>query len=151
MTIKLDQLIPRQVEFKLDIDGTEHTLRIGPFTARHEIWLKETFGQNIEKVFNDLDGANLARIAFHVMHPDDRVNFAKRVSETVDENGDKFTESIGGYQLLAEYIKGPAEKLRLLSALTESLGVSRALIEELEEAEKKKAQEVVETISNPKP
>jgi hypothetical protein len=147
--IKLEQLIPKKVEFKLNVNGEERTLRIGPITARHEIWLKETFGNKIEKVFNDLDGPNLARIAFHVMDPEDRVYFAKKTVKTVDENGDEITESIGGFQLLAQHIKGPAEKLRLLEALTESLGVSRALVEELEEAEKKKAQEVVETIQSP--
>jgi hypothetical protein len=149
MGFKLEQLIPKQVEFKLQMDDKEVMLRIGPFTARHEIWLKDTFGANLEKVFSELDGANMARIAFHAMHPEDRVHFGKRVCETVDENGDKVTESIGGFQLLAQYIQGPSEKLRLLEALTESLGVSRSLIEELEEAEKKKAQEVVETIQNP--
>jgi hypothetical protein len=137
--MRLDQIIPVQVTYKIMIDGVERELRIGPFTSRHEIWLKQTFGDGIEKIFKEIDGPSLARIAFHVMHPDDRVHFTKKVYETIDEEGNSLTETIGGYQLLASCVKGPAEKLRLLEALTQSIGVSRSMLDELEAEEKKKA------------
>ena len=140
--IKLDQLIPKKVELEMTIPSGENAfVHIGPFTLEHEIWLKETFGDKVQQVFKDMEIDSLARIAFRVMDPADRMHFPKQTVETIDEEGNAVTESIGGYRLFARCFSGTTQKIKLLEALTESLGVSRALIEEIEAHEQKKTLE----------
>ena len=140
--IKLDQLIPKKVELEMTIPSGENAfVHIGPFTLEHEIWLKDVFGDKIQQVFKDMEIDSLAKIAFRVMDPADRMHFPKQTVETLDEEGNAVSESIGGYRLFARCFSGTTQKIKLLEALTESLGVSRALIEEIEAHEQKKTLE----------
>lgn len=128
----LIDIIPTTGSFKLASTGKEYYLR--PITLADEIWMKKTFGNKISEVFSTPDFDGIVRIVYHQLL--DKHDFTERTVEDYDENGSAITEKIGGYKLLALLTKGEQEKVSMIWALNETLGVSRPK-DEIESGKKK--------------
>lgn len=133
--MKLEELIPQEGKIKLVDPEKEYILR--PFTLQDEVWVRKTFGDEIDKIFQpdcvDLEG--LSRIAYHQLA--DKSDFVVREVTTVNEEGEEVTERIGGYKLFMSRVKGINHKMELLFAVNETLGASRPDMEEGEVVKKK--------------
>lgn len=136
-TIRLQDLIPEAAEFSLRITGKTYRLR--PFNLADEAWLHQTFGEQIQKIFEEIRMQEIARIVFHQLEPESQREFAAQEVRIIDEaTGEEKVERIGGATLLYQVISGFDEKLAIFRALMQTIGVSRQLLDgELEQAEKK--------------
>lgn len=135
--MKLEEIYSsKEVVFKLSqLEGREFNLR--PLNLSDEIWLKETFKENADKIFCDdnIDVEAISRIVYHQIA--DKSFFIKREIKLVDESGNEKNEFIGGYKLLQYLISGQEDKLELLKALSEIVLFSRGNEEVNEDVKKK--------------
>jgi biotin operon repressor len=127
--LKLEDIRPRPSKFKLEATGKTYKLR--PFNVEDEAWLKQEFGEKINDYFSEknIDPVALTRIAYRLMI--DRSDFKKKTITEIDENGEEFKTSIGGYRLLMSMISGMKEKEEILLAINETIGLSREAVEKL--------------------
>jgi hypothetical protein len=134
--LSLEDLKPEVGTFKLSIMGDkEYHLR--KFNLEDEIWLKKTFGLNIEQAFADKE--SVCAIAWHQLQQEDRVDFKKQKVKIVNDEGDELTIEKGGLALFSSLVVGQLEQVEITKALLQTIGISRQKMEELEaEAEKKR-------------
>lgn len=135
MSIKLEDLIPEEAEFTLAL--TKKTYKLRRFTLEDELWLKNRFGDELEKVFREIRMKEICQIVFHQLV--DKSEFLKREVKIINEEGDEITETKGGAELLFCMISGMNEKLEIFNALLATIGISRPIQEKLakEDSEKK--------------
>jgi hypothetical protein len=134
--VSLEELKPRTGSFELISTGNKYTLR--PFNIEDEVWLRQEFGDSLPKLFNEnnIDGEALCRIAFNQLT--DKTDFKIKEIVDIDEEGIEVKKFIGGYKLLLKLVQGMTEKVKMLLAINETLGVSRPLIEKMLDDDKKK-------------
>lgn len=125
--IRLEDIIPEGSTFTLKQTGK--TYRIRPINLADEIWLNETFREDIEPIFKEIRMKEVCRIAFRLMHPDDQVDFTAQTVRIIDEEGVWIEKQLGGAQLLFTLISGIQEKLQIFEALLKAIGAGRPLLE----------------------
>lgn len=146
--LKLEDIKPLPGKFKLEITGKEYVLR--PFNVEDEIWLRQTYGDKIAELFSEtnLDTEALCRIAFHQLA--DKSDFKKVEVTSINEEGEEVEAFVGGYKLLMTKIQGMQEKIDILLAINETLGISRPKIKEIAgDADKKQKKKKVKKRTGP--
>lgn len=124
----LTKLIPKETSFKLR-QVEDQVFHMRPINLQDEIWLAETYpGDEIEKIFTQMDIKEISRVVFRLLKPEDKKFFAKREVEIIDEDGESETVEIGGVVLLQSLISGWEEKGMILETLLENIGLSRPQI-----------------------
>jgi len=137
--MNLTEMVPRESKFKLASVKKEFTLR--PINLEDEIWLKREYGDaRIQEIFEQIEIEPISRIVYRLITPEDKSFFKKRTIEIVTEDGDSLEEEMGGLKLFRFMIHGWDEKLALINALIENIGLSRP---EVKEVNKKKAKKKV--------
>lgn len=126
MTLSLSDTIPKRASFRLKQSG-KHKLR--PLNLADEIWLEDTFA--VDGVMPNIadDMRLLSRAVYHQL--EDKSPFKAQDVEYQDEDGCISTRKLGGYDLFLQSIIGLEEKIIVLNAWLECLGVSRPVQEEL--------------------
>lgn len=149
-TITLEQIIPETGEFKLKKTGKTYKLR--ECSIADESWMKQKFGDRLEKIFADIDMQEISKIVFRLMDDKDKEEFIRRDVTFIDEEtGEKKQTQIGGAELLYYHIVGPIEKIEIFRALLATIGVSRQLQDSLmEKVEKKTILEIAKTAKQKK-
>lgn len=137
--IKLEDLRPKTGKFKLSATGNDYILR--PFSVLDEIWLRNEYGDSLPELFNEnfIDGNALGKIAYHQL--EDKSDFKQAEVTDYDESGLEVVKKIGGYKRLVQLIHGMEEKIAILLAINETLGVSRPVIDKLAEEQDSKKKE----------
>jgi hypothetical protein len=134
--IELKDLNPQGAEITLRKTGKTYRLR--PVNLADEKWMAETFGNDLEKIFRDIQMVQIMRIVFHQLEHEDKVDFRQQDVEFMNEEGVTITKKIGGAELLFWMIEGMEEKIQIFQALMKTIGISRAMIDgELTDEEKK--------------
>ena len=120
--MNLDQLKPKPSILNLE-NGKSYVLR--PLNIGDEIWIKQTFGSEIDKLFNEnnVNLEALTRIVFHQM--EDKSDFKKKEVVEFDEEGNEKTSEIGGYKLFMKSISGMKDKIEMIHSMNETIGISR--------------------------
>lgn len=137
--ITLGEVIPRASEFTLRQTGKTYRLR--PVTLDDEIWIERTYQDKggLSQVLATMNIPEICRAVFHQLVPEDQAEFAQRDVTFIDEDtGCSETKKVGGFRLLFALVSGNAEKIALYSALMDTIGVSRPIIEAAEDAILKK-------------
>ena len=128
MKLNLEDLVPETGEFELkNLPGEKIILR--GFTLEDEIWLRRTYGKEIEAIFTEVRAIELCEIVYHQIL--DKTPFIKRDVTIVNDEGESSTVQLGGVKLLRGLISGRAELEAVLTALVATLGVSRPMIEDI--------------------
>lgn len=136
--IKLEDLVPEGSEFTLKSTGLTYKLRA--FTMQDEIWLAKTFGEGIKEIFEKAKMQEICKIVFHQL--ENKEDFCKREVKIINEDGEEVKGTIGGVDLLISLISGMDEKLNIINALLATIGISRGVMEKIQEdTEKKKSNE----------
>ncbi len=126
MKFTLEDLIPEQASFTLEKTGDfEHILR--PLSIEDFQWLVRTFGEKWNDMFVHIDMEKLCRLAYRFL--DDRTQFLAENSVVVDEDGEKEEVRLKGYQVLQRSVRGVSDEVKLLSALTNAIGVSQPVMD----------------------
>lgn len=142
--IKLEDLVPEGSEFTLKSTGLTYKLRA--FTMQDEIWIAKTFGEGIKDIFEKARMQEICRIVYHQL--ENKEDFCKREVKIINEEGEEVTGQVGGVDLLISLISGMDEKLNIINALLATIGISRGVMEKLQEdTEKKNQQNVSQLIS----
>lgn len=146
--LKLEDIIPQASEFTLSATGKTYRLR--PISLDDEVWLKQTFGESIKEVFEEVKMFEVCRIVFHQMEPESQKDFIKQNVKIVNEEGDSETLNIGGYKLLFSMVAGTREKMDMFKALLQTIGISRPILDKIGKVElEKKNEELNQLMSKP--
>lgn len=138
--MNLNDLKPRQA--KLKVSGVKRQMTLNPITLADEAWLSQNFSpEEIERIFNTLEVSGLARIVFRLLDIDSKKIFAKQDVTFVTEDGDTLEGQLGGYELLMYRCVGIDDKMAIVNALLEIMGISRP---EINKEAKKKAKKKVQ-------
>lgn len=125
--ISLKDIQPQGATFTLELTKKEYRLR--PFTLRDDVWLRETFGEELKVIFDEMRMGPICRIVFHQMEEADKADFAQRKVTVMNEEGETVEHTMGGYHLLFSMISGWSEKTDIFLALMKTVGISKALID----------------------
>lgn len=132
MTLKLEDIVPRPSSFTLS-NGKVYHLRA--VTLGDEVWMAQEFGgEKLRAIFDRGEMLPICRIVFRLLSEEDKAEFAKQTVTIMNEEGDSMQETLGGYRLLYTRISGFSEKQAVLTALLETLGISRPTLEKIEAA-----------------
>jgi hypothetical protein len=136
MDLQLEDLVPQESEFKLRKTGKTYCLR--EVTAADEGWFQKTFGESLVKRFENLESECVCRIAFRLMVEKDKQEFASQTVTIMNEEGETVEIRLGGWELFMHYVSGLAEKVEISKAVLQAIGVSRPVLDKIEEEEIKK-------------
>lgn len=141
--MNLMQLKPKESSFELKAasskNGTSRVFRMMPITLADEVWLDETFGADgLHKIFTEINMGQIARVAFRFIHNEDKAFFKVREVTFITEDGLEEIVMLGGVELFKNMISGNDEKLAVIDALLDNIGISRPETDEVEEEPKKK-------------
>ena len=135
--MELIKLIPSPSEFNLSSIGVP--IYLSPCTLGRLMKLEQKYGK-IEEVLKEASLESVAKIAFTLMTYESKGLFPLTEIETVDDDGKKITESVGGVNLLMQSISTTDEFKGMLIAVFKSFGMSN---EKVDEVKKNMEQEVV--------
>lgn len=135
--VKLEDIIPQPSEFRLSNGETYH---LRGLSLADQVWLVDTFGAaGVDRIFENMDGRSLCRIAFRLMITDSAVKFASQPIQIVNEDTGEVTESsAGGWRLLMCMVQGNKDLRVLAEAVTKSFGISEAIVDSAAETDSKK-------------
>ena len=128
--LKMQDIRPKPSSFTLAYNNKTYRLRA--VSLEDEIWMNQTFGERLNDVFKELQMEHICRIVFRLMESDCRPDFASTTVKIINETGDEVSETMGGYRLLmAMMTGGPDEKIHVINALMETIGLSRPVAEKI--------------------
>lgn len=129
-------IVPKEASFYLA--RLDKTLTMRPFNLDDEQWLAETFGEKLSEILQLKNMPEVCRIVFHQLNPEDQQLFKKQTVKFVNELGDSLEKELGGVELLVTCISGMPEKFAVYEALTQAIGISREIMDEITKDELKK-------------
>lgn len=135
MPLKLEDIIPAPATFKLRL--TDKTYRLRPVSLDDESWMNSTFGDKLGDILGKIEMRGVCRIVYRLMEDEDRESLSSRKVTLMNEAGEKVSETKGGVELLYCLISGHAEKMAVFEALLQTIGISRPMMKQLTEDEKK--------------
>lgn len=133
----LSKIKPQESTFKLG-QVSDKVFTMNPINLGDEIWLDQTYGDDLGKIFEDINIKEISRIVFRLLKPEDRLFFKKRVITLINEEGEEGEVEMGGVVLLQSLISGWEEKIAILNALLKNIGLSRPEINEENTGEESK-------------
>lgn len=141
--MRLEDIRPLRSSFKLAAtQDREYFIR--PFSLDDEIWMNKTFGADgIKAIFDRGEWPKICQIAYHQL--EDKEPFLKQKITLVNEEGEKAEHEVGGVKLFHALVRGQNEKLNIIQALLEAIGISRPMqndmiADEVESLKKKQDQ-----------
>lgn len=132
LSMDLSQIRPKESTFKLRFAG-EKVFTMNPISLGDEIWLEGTYGDRIGEVFENVNTKEISRIVFRLLKVEDKSFFKKQKVDLVNEEGEESEIEIGGVALLQSLISGWEEKVVILNALLENIGLSRPEVDDSKE------------------
>lgn len=126
--MKIEDLIPERAEFTLKSTGRSYTMR--PVSLDDEVWMQRAYGQELQKIFQEPRLREICRIAYRLI--EDKSDFVTRTVKIISEEGQQTEEHLGGVDLFLRMIVGIHEKQAIMEALAKTIGVSRPMIDKIE-------------------
>ncbi len=122
----LSYIRPKEAVLKLGNPRREYTLRL--INLDDENWIRENFGNKLQAALEDPN--DLSRIIYRLIK--DKSDFKVRGETIIDEEGNEVVEKIGGYMYLKKMVCGMKDKIAMITAFNEVLGVSRPVIDDID-------------------
>lgn len=139
--MNLVDMKPKQSKLKLK--ALKQELILNPITLADEAWLDEQYGAKVlSEIFTNVNIKEISRIVYRLLDADSKKLFKKQVVELVNEDGESEDIELGGVQLLMTMVIGWEEKLAMVNALLDNIGMSRP--DEKPVKKKKQERETVE-------
>lgn len=141
--IKLEDIIPQGSSFTLK--RTEKTYYLKPVSLADELWISQTFGDQLQEIMSQVKMKEICRIVFRLLEDDSKQEFRAKDVELINEEGESMTVRLGGAELLMCLVSGYGEKIQIIEALMDTLGASRPVRDKLTKAEEdqKKSQKPI--------
>lgn len=132
--MKLDDICPQPAEFKLDSCGRSYVIRT--INISDEQWVRETYGDRIQEVFDEQRWPDICRIVYRLL--EDKSDFIKKEVRIVDEYGNEELHELGGVDLFRTMVSGHKDKNAVIQALVKSFGLSKPLQQQIAAAQAQK-------------
>lgn len=131
--MELEQLIPEKVIWEADIPNSKEkrTFVFRLFNLEDESWLKRTYGDKLNKVFEELQVAEISRIAFHQLELDSKRSLMEIKFLDMDEEGKDIEVAKTGPEKVAALTVGPNGVVELINNLLKTRGLSLPLLEKI--------------------
>lgn len=131
--MELEQLIPEKVIWEADIPNSDQkiTLTFRLFNLEDESWLKRTYGDRLEKVFSELQTAELSKIAFHQLDLDSKRILMNIKFLDMDEEGKDIEVATTGPEKVGALTIGATGITNLINNLLKTRGLSLPLLEKI--------------------
>jgi hypothetical protein len=121
MNLKLEDLVPMEVTFKLSSKGDkEYTLK--RFSLREQIWIRNKYGsvERVQQIFKTMDLVAISEIAHHLLK--DKTDFPTFLD-------------------FAECIITHEDKVAVMKGMLSTIGISQPLFDKIEQEEIQKQAE----------
>jgi hypothetical protein len=130
-SLTLQDIVPSVAILELK-SGEKYVLR--PVNVDDEIWFSRTFPGGIGEVLAQQHIEEICRAVFHQMETASQEKFAPIDAIEVNEDtGESRKIKVGGYRLLFHRLSGVEDKVGIYRALCESFGISRPILDEVQE------------------
>ncbi len=131
--MELEQLIPERVIWETDIPNSDQkiTLTFRLFNLEDESWLKRTYGDRLEKVFSEVQTAEIAKIAFHQLDLDSKRSLMNIKFLDMDEEGKDIEVAKTGPEKVGALTIGATGITNLINNLLKTRGLSLPLLEKI--------------------
>jgi len=126
--MELIKLIPSESEFYLSSMGVP--IYLAPCTLGKLLNLEKKYGK-IEEVLKEASLESISKIAFTLMTHESKGLFASKDVETIDDDGKKITESLGGVNLLMSSVSTTEEFKEMILAVFKSFGMNNEKVDEV--------------------
>ena len=147
-TLSAESFVPKTSSFKLASNNKEYQLRA--VTLDDELWIQDTFKQNIGDLIAKTDMSAITRVVYHLIV--DKSDFKNTTVTIMNEEGESKTQALGGVKLFRYMINGgPNEQIEIIKALLETIGFSRPMQEEYTEKKRTALLENKENMSQTGP
>jgi len=133
---KLEDLVPEEASFLLAaFPDKEFKIR----TVNIEDWthFKNKYGERLSDILQGKDWEEICAMIFRLLSSADKETFSARDCEFWDDEGNKTVGRIGGAKLLAHYVNGIPEFLKMTEALYRSIGAGKPIDESKNDSKKK--------------
>lgn len=133
--MELEELIPERVAWEVEIPNSDQkiTLVFRLFNLEDESWLKRTYGNQLEKVFSELQTQEIAKVAFHQLDLDSKRKLMSVKFVDMDENGNDIEVAKTGPEKIAALTIGAKGITDLINNLLKTRGLSLPLLEKIVE------------------
>lgn len=131
--IKLEDLIPAQADLRLWVNGKLKNFKLRPIDLRDEVWMANKFGAGIQEIFEQVKMEEICHIIFHQL--ENKEPFKAIEYEEYDDDGEVLVLKKTGPHRVMEGIKGVDHKVEVFKALLETIGISKPMLNELEQKE----------------
>jgi hypothetical protein len=132
--IELEDIVPRPATFYLE--RTKKTYHLRAVSLEDELWMRRTFGDEIQNIFSQIQMEPICRIVFRQLEEKDKEDFLEQTVTLINEKGQKISETKGGSELLLCLICGFEEKIQIFKALMKTIGISRPILEQIGQTSK---------------
>jgi hypothetical protein len=131
--MELEQFIPERVKWEADVPNSEEklTLFFRLFNLEDESWLKRTYGDKLDKVFSELQTAEISKIAFHQLELDSKRSLMSVKFLDMDEEGKDIEVAKTGPEKVAALTVGAKGITTLIDNLLKTRGLSLPLLEKI--------------------
>lgn len=130
--MELNDLIAEKIEWNPKAGDTTLNLQFRLFSIEDEAWLKRTYpGQRLSQVFENLETAEIVRIAFHQLEVASKKVVMGIKFMDVDEEGKDVEVAKTGPEKVGALISGHSGVIEILNLLLKTRGLSLPLLERI--------------------
>lgn len=129
--VKLLDLVPESAQIELNVNNTVKQYTLRAVNLSDEVWMQRTFGTGIEKVFSELQMANICKILFHQL--EEKRDFAAVDEDGYDDDGNVVKVRLTGPEQIMRGISSKKHQIRAIESLCKTIGWSRPLLDEVEQ------------------
>ncbi len=129
--MKLEDVIPQ--DSKIIIGGKEYELR--KMNLEDEAWMARVIGEGdeLQKVFQEMQFDKISKLIFRLLK--NKQDFLPMKIEDHDDDGYPVERFVTGPQRVLRSTHGTKEKIEMYYSVMETIGVSRPMLDKLEEQE----------------
>ena len=133
--VRLEDICPQRAEFFLK--SKEKTYALRPVTLDDYVWLQSKFGTTDITELENINVGIVCQAIYKQLEQESRKDFLATTVKEINDDGEEVEEHLKGWQVLSKNIK-PDEIENIMTAYVKCLGVSKPIIDKLEEDNVKK-------------
>jgi len=133
--LKLEDLCPQRAEFFLS--SKEKTYALRPVTLDDYVWLQSKFGTTDITEMENIHVGIVCQAIYRQLEQESRKDFLATKIKEINDDGEEVETYLKGWQVLSKNIK-PEEIETMMTAYVKCLGVSKPILDQLNEDNVKK-------------
>lgn len=133
--IDLADLIPKDSELSLEVNGKKETFKIRMINMDDHVWFKKAFGNNpnvLQDAISGMDAEKVVKIVYRLMDQEGKKHFPAMTIKEIDDDGNMTEKTISGPENLRRNLKWPQGLMDVTKALLEVVGLSSPVLDDMD-------------------